>query len=232
MRNYNIYKCQLGSDSMQTNEFVKIKYEGKIKESGQQFDKGDDLCVVMGAGHVLKGLEAGLKGMQPGEKKTVEVTPDQGFGQRNPDLIKLVPLSEFRKHDTKPHPGMIVNADNKQGRVLSVNSGRVKVDFNHPLAGKVLEYQVELKSKIEKPEEKVTGLIGFYTKIKPDQLTVNIGDMIEIISPPLIHPVMKKKIADDIRNFIEKKSVKFSEIFEVPKVEAKPSEQKTEEKKE
>jgi len=206
---------------MKANDFVKITYSGKLKETGQEFDKGEDLCVIVGAGHLLKGMDRGLEGMNIGDKKVIEIKPDEGFGGRKPDLIKMVPLAEFKKHDTKPFPGMIVNADNRQGRVLSVTSGRVKVDFNHPLAGKVLEYDVEVKSKVEKDEDKVKGLVGFYTKIKPDQLTVTLGDQTEVIAPPLIHPVMKKKIADDIRKFIAEKPVKFSEIFDVVKEKAK-----------
>jgi FKBP-type peptidyl-prolyl cis-trans isomerase 2 len=202
---------------MKTNDFVRIKYTGKIKESGQMFDNGDDLCVILGAGHVLKGLDEELLGMEVGNKKTIQIQPDKAFGPRNPKLIKLVPLTEFRKHNTNPIPGMVINADNRQGRVLSVNSGRVKVDFNNPLAGKVLEYDIELKSLIDKEDEKIKGLVEFYTKIKPEQLTVNVGEQVEIIAPPIIHPVMKKKISEDIREHIKKTAVKFSEIFEVPK---------------
>jgi FKBP-type peptidyl-prolyl cis-trans isomerase 2 len=211
-------------------DFVKIKYEGKIKETGHTFDKGDDLCIIVGAGHVLKGLDREIAGMKAGEKKTVEIKPEDGLGSRKPEFVKVVPLSEFKKHDTKPMPGMVLKADNREGRVLSVSGGRVKIDFNHPLAGKVLVYDVEVKEKVEKDDDKIKGLIGFYTKVGPEQLTVNISDMVEIIAPPLIHPVMKKKIADDIRKHVANKSVKFSEIFEVPKdkVEAKPEEKKAE----
>ena len=213
-------------------DFVKIKYEGKIKETGQTFDKGDDLCVIVGAGQVLKGLDKELANMKAGEKKTVEIKPKDGLGGRKPEFVKTVPLSEFKKHGTKPVPVMVFKADNSEGRVLSVSGGRVKIDFNHPLAGKVLMYDVEVKAKIENPEDKIKGLIGFYTKISPEQLTVNISDMVEIIAPPLIHPVMKKKIADDVRKYVEKKSVKFSEIFEVPKETVEKKVEEKPEKKE
>lgn len=203
---------------MKANDFVRIKYSGKVKETDQVFDSGDDLCVIVGAGHILKGLDKALEQMNVGEKKVVEIVPEDGFGQRKAELIKLVPLSEFKRHGTKPYPGMVVNADNRQGRVLSVTSGRVKVDFNHPLAGKVLVYEVEIKEKVVKDEDKVKGLVNFYTKIEPDKLSVSISEnQIEITTPPLIHPVMKKKIADDIRKYIRSVPVKFSEIFEAPK---------------
>jgi len=199
---------------MQKNDFVRISYSGKIKETQQEFDSGES-PVVVGAKFVLPGIDEALEQMQVGEKKTVEVAPEKGFGLRDQKFIKLVPVSQFRKNSMDPYPGMIVSADNMYGRVLSVNSGRVRVDFNHPLAGKVLVYDVEIKSKIEDAEEKIKALAEFYTKLPANKIKVEIKDKeAEVTVPPMVSSVYKKKIADDARAFVGIEKTKFSEVYE------------------
>ena len=119
---------------MQTNDFIKVVYLAKIKETGQEFDKTGDKSapVILKPGFIIKGLEEALLEMNVNEKKTVEIPPEKAFGIRDPKLVRLVPLTEFRKHNTKPQPGMFIQADNMRGRVLSVSGGRVRVDFNNP----------------------------------------------------------------------------------------------------
>lgn len=199
---------------MQKNDFVKISYEGKVKESGQLVDKADDIVIIAGANYIINGLDEEIEKMNIGEKKNVEVLPAKAFGERSAENIKLVPLSEFRKHGQNPYPGMAVEADNMRGRVLSVSSGRVKVDFNHPLAGKVLVFDVEVKEKIEKIEDKITGILYFFTRTDMNKIKVKInGKEAEIIVPPTIHPVMKKKVSDDVIKYCGIERVKFVEEF-------------------
>ncbi len=213
---------------MQKNDFIRISYSGKIKETSQEFDKGE-APVVVGAKFVLPGIDEALEQMQIGEKKTVEVAPEKGFGQREQKYIKLVPVSQFRKNNMEPYPGMIVSADNAHGRVLSVNSGRVRVDFNHPLAGKVLVYDVEIKSKIDDSKEKIKSLVEFFAKVPANKISVEIKDKeAEITVPPMVSPVYKKKIADDVRTYVGIEKVKFSEVYEKAD---ESKEEKAEEKK-
>lgn len=203
---------------MNKGDFIRINYSGKVKETGQEFDKAEDVPVVVGEGFVISGIDEVLQKMEVGERRNVEIPPEKGFGKRNLDLIKLIPLSEFKKHNTTPYPGMIINADNMRGRILSVSSGRVKVDFNHPLAGKNLVYDLEIKSKIDDSAEKIKALVEFYTKLQKDKINVSISENeAEVITPPGVSPLYKKKIADDIRKFLGIGKVKFSEIFEKPK---------------
>jgi FKBP-type peptidyl-prolyl cis-trans isomerase 2 len=202
---------------MQTNDFVVINFSGKIKETGLEFDKGENLPVVVGVNYTLKGVDKALLVMQVGEKKTVEVSPEDGFGNREDKLIRLVPLSEFKKHNTDPFPGMVVSADNLRGKVLSVSGGRVQVDFNHPLSGKTLVYDLEVKEKIEGNENKIKALIRIYTNME-EKVNILIKEKeVEVELPPLINSLYKKKIADDIIKFLGFEKVKFVETFEKPK---------------
>jgi FKBP-type peptidyl-prolyl cis-trans isomerase 2 len=206
---------------MQTNDFIYVTYTGKIKENGQEFDKTGDkpAPLIVKSGFLLKGLEEAILGMNVNEKKTVEVTPDKAFGDRNPKMIRLIPISEFRKHNTQPKPGMVFNADNMRGRVLTVSGGRVEVDFNHPLAGKTLIYDVEILEKAEKTEDKIMMIFQMYNIDEKDKIKVMpISDKeIEITIPPLINSLYKKKIASDIMEILKFEKVKFSEVFEKPK---------------
>jgi len=203
---------------MQINDFIRITFSGKLKEGGQVFDEGQKVPVVVGAEYVISGLDKILHDMKVGEKRTVEIFPDGAFGERRTDFIKIIPHAEFVKQGTDPKPGMVVNMDNLRGRILSVSSGRVKVDFNHPLAGKVLVYDVEIISKIEHAEEKIKAIFEFYTKTPADKLKLEVrGKEAELYVAPIIHPVYKKKIADDIIKFTGMEKVKFSEVFEKEK---------------
>lgn len=214
---------------MQKNDFIRLSYSGKIKETSQEFD-GGEVPIVVGAKFVLPGIDEALERMQVGEKKTIEVAPEKAFGQREQKYIRLVPASQFRKNNMDPYPGMVVSADNMHGRVLSVNSGRVRVDFNHPLAGKVLVYDLEIKTKIDDAKEKIKSLVEFYAKVPSSKISVEIKDKnAEITVPPMVSPVYKKKIADDARAFVGIEKTKFSEVYE--KAE-ESKEEKAEEKKE
>ncbi|MEM5778096.1 MAG: peptidylprolyl isomerase [Candidatus Aenigmatarchaeota archaeon] len=202
---------------MQINDFIKLNYSGKLKETGIEFDKGENIPIVVGVNFTLKGIDTALLEMQVGEKKTIELKPEDAFGERDPKLIKLIPLSEFKKHNTNPYPGMFINADNMQGKVLSVSGGRVRVDFNHPLAGKVLIYDLEIKEKIENIEDKIKALVNIYTRIDESKCKPIIKEKeVEIEVPPLINPLFKKKISDDIIKILGFEKVKFVESFEKP----------------
>jgi FKBP-type peptidyl-prolyl cis-trans isomerase 2 len=203
---------------MQTNDFIKINFIGKVKGTGMEFDKGENVPVVVGVNYTLKGIDNVLIEMNVGDKKTVELSPENAFGNRDARLVKLVPLSEFKKHNTNPYPGMILEADNMRGRVFSVSGGRVSVDFNHPLAGKALVYDLEIKEKLENLEDKVKALIEIYTRMDGSKVKTLANEKeIEIEVPPMINSVYKKKIADDVIKFLGFDKVKFVESFEKPK---------------
>ena len=203
---------------MQTNDFIKINYSGKIKETGVEFDKGESVPIIIGVNYTLKGIDGALLEMNIGDKKIIELSPENAFGNREPKLVRLVPLSEFKKHNTNPYPGMIFEADNLRGRVLSVSGGRVSMDFNHPLAGKTLLYDVEIKEKIESIEDKIKAIIKIYTTLDEGKSKVFAKEKeVEIEVPPLINSVYKKKIADDVMKFLGFEKVKFVESFEKPK---------------
>ncbi len=180
-------------------DVVRLHYTGKIKETGEIFDttfeetareagiyseKGiyGPVPIAVGAGHVIKGLDEQLEGLEVGKKYEIPVPPEKGFGKRDPKLIKTFTLGQFRRQGLYPFPGMDVEVTTEggkklKGRVLSVSSGRVRVDFNHPFAGKTLLYEVEILEKIDDPIEKVKGLIELrLPRIDLDKVTIEVGE--------------------------------------------------------
>ncbi|MGB9732438.1 MAG: FKBP-type peptidyl-prolyl cis-trans isomerase [Candidatus Micrarchaeia archaeon] len=114
--------------------------------------------VVIGKGSVISGLEKAIRGMAVNETKKIELGPEEAFGERNPDLVRVMSLSDFRSRDINPYPGMQLEIDGYVATVKSVNSGRVLVDLNHPLAGEKLVYEVKVDRLIQGDKEKVEAL--------------------------------------------------------------------------
>lgn len=180
---------------MQKGDFVKVSYVGRL-ESGEIFDLTDaetakkegiynskiaygDLPVIVGAKFLIKGLDDVLLKLDVGEKKDVEITPEDGFGERDSKLVRTVPRKFFRDQNVEPRQGLIVDFGGMKGRIQSASGGRVMVDFNNPLAGHTLKYTMEIREKIEKQDEQVKAVFEFFglksiePKIEDGKLSVN-----------------------------------------------------------
>tara|TARA_B100001059_G_C17790619_1_gene559918 strand:- start:416 stop:853 length:438 start_codon:yes stop_codon:yes gene_type:complete len=135
---------RIGPDKEVTLHFA-IKLEnGDVVDS--TFDKKPATFRV-GDGNLLPGFETSLYGFKAGDKRVVEILPEQGFGQPNPQNLQVMPLSNFA--DMELSPGLLVifnDAANAElpGVVKSVEGEQVTIDFNHPLAGKTLSFEVEI----------------------------------------------------------------------------------------
>ncbi|WPC04412.1 peptidylprolyl isomerase [Pseudomonas benzenivorans] len=101
----------------------------------------------VGDGNLLPGFESALFGFKAGDKRTVQVLPEQGFGQPNPQNVQSMPRSQFQ--DMELSEGLLVifnDAANAElpGVVKAFDEAQVTIDFNHPLAGKTLCFEVEI----------------------------------------------------------------------------------------
>ncbi|MCL5428090.1 MAG: peptidylprolyl isomerase [Candidatus Marsarchaeota archaeon] len=118
--------------------------------------------VVLGRDNTIKGISDTLIGMDAGQAKKFELSPGQAYGERNKDLVRVMPLSDFRKRDMNPSPGMQMDLDGAIATVVSVNSGRVMVDANHPLAGERITCELKVVSRIDDQKEKVKAAFERY----------------------------------------------------------------------
>lgn len=134
----------------QKGDKVKVHYHGKLR-SGETFDSSngrEPLEFTVGSGQVIKGFDEGVTGMQPGEKKTVEIPVEDAYGPKEAERMIEFPKSNL-PDDLTPEPGMQLMMSDGQGQQLPVTITEVKedsivLDANHPLAGQDLIFDIEL----------------------------------------------------------------------------------------
>lgn len=133
---------------------VTVHYTGHFDDGGvfDTTEGREPLTYVEGAHEVVPGFEAAVAGMQPGEKKTVTLAPAQAYGERRADLICSMPTVEIPNYDDLVVGQLIylMNSDGYQrlARVLRVqDDGETVFDFNHPMAGCTLTFDLELVSR-------------------------------------------------------------------------------------
>jgi peptidylprolyl isomerase len=129
---------------------IKVHYTGKL-EDGTVFDSSENrepLEFIVGSGQVIAGFDGAVIDMSIGDKKTVEIAPEQAYGQYMNELVIQVPIDKFSP-DAKPNIGDRYNLQQPEGNtvqvsVVDVKDELVSLDANHPLAGKVLVFDLEL----------------------------------------------------------------------------------------
>jgi FKBP-type peptidyl-prolyl cis-trans isomerase SlpA len=120
----------------------------------------DPVELQMGDGTLQPGLELALYGLKPGDRQTLNLLPEQAYGLRDPALIQHMPLSDFDAGFT-PETGQIIafrlaNGDEAPGSILGIEAGQVEVDFNHPLAGHEITFEVEILDVSGTPDDHPT----------------------------------------------------------------------------
>ncbi|MGF2736554.1 FKBP-type peptidyl-prolyl cis-trans isomerase [Marinobacter sp. DUT-1] len=129
---------------------VKLHFALKIKDGDvvdSTFEK-EPATLEIGDENLPENFEALMMGMKAGDRQTFEVSPEKGFGQHNPNNLQTFKRHEFSA-DMVLEPGVVVSfADARQqelpGVISRVEGDEVEVDFNHPLAGRTLEFEVEI----------------------------------------------------------------------------------------
>ena len=128
---------------------VVVHYTGRF-EDGTVFDTSlaegrEPLNIVLGQGTLINGFEKGLVGLNKGDKKTIEIDPEEGYGEYLDGLVTIIPK------DRAPegvNVGDFLQSTGDKGTinvvVTEINEEGVKVDANHPMAGKKLIFDVEV----------------------------------------------------------------------------------------
>ncbi|MGZ3838461.1 MAG: FKBP-type peptidyl-prolyl cis-trans isomerase [Flavisolibacter sp.] len=137
---------------VQHGDKIKVHYHGKLR-SGETFDSSngrEPLEFTVGSGQVIKGFDEGVKGMEVGEKKTVEIPVGEAYGEKQQEMIIEFPKDQFPP-DMNPEVGMQLMMSNGSGQqfpvtVAEVREDSVVLDANHPLAGQDLIFDLELVS--------------------------------------------------------------------------------------
>ncbi|MGM5481723.1 MAG: FKBP-type peptidyl-prolyl cis-trans isomerase [Nanobdellota archaeon] len=144
---------------VENGNLVKIHYTGSF-EDGSVFDSSegkDPLEVLAGRGMLIKGFDQELVGMKVGDEKEIDITPENGYGDRRDDLIRDIPTSELGD-EIKPEVGMTLGVKAPTGQVFpavitDVKDDKIVLDANHPLAGKNLHFKVKVEETRVPTEE-------------------------------------------------------------------------------
>src|SRR6266540_2100455 len=183
--------------------------------------------VVVGQDRLPKGLDEALLGASVGETKEITIPPAKGAGERDPKLVRLYPMREFLKKDIEPEPGLEVHMDGRHGVVMAVTAGRVRVDFNNPLAGRTLRYKVTVAKRAETPEEKARGVLEMdYGLGDQFKIFAKEGGEADVFVPDVCKTderwfVSKFRVVGDHRELAGISKVRFVEEYE-KKEEKKP----------
>lgn len=135
--------------AIQNGSTVTLDY--KVYVDGQMVDQtspGQPLTFVQGTGQIIPGLESKLEGLEKGDKKEITVSPEEAYGDYSEEKVMHVPRTDLPP-DAEPQVGMELQATSQDGDlyvgvITKVTDDDVDVDFNHPMAGRTLRFEVEV----------------------------------------------------------------------------------------
>ena len=166
--------------------------------------------------------------MDISKPSTVEISPEKGFGQRDPEKIKRVPIKQLYAKEINPIVGARIEFQGKNAIIRSVGAGRVLLDFNPPLSGRTLIYDVTITKKLDTAEQKIGAIVHRRVPVVEEnkfKLTINGLDLTIDLPEETFYvegiQIAKRGIAMDIQKFLpELAETRFVETF---KAEPKPA---------
>src|SRR5919197_2152973 len=223
--------------ALDKGSLVLVDYTAKVKGSNEIFEttseeeakkselydptrKYEPRIVSIGEGWVLKGLDEALANANLGDKLTIEITPDKGFGDRDPSKVRMIPQRKLGEKADNIKVGDVVEMYERPGIVRYVGSGRVQLDFNHRFAGRTLTYDVIILRKLETDDDKIMSLIRRRLSIDKDKIKFKLVDStleIELAEETFLSEglqIIKRAVANDIFKFVSTvKNIEFIESY-------------------
>lgn len=134
--------------AIQKGSSVSINYTLKVDNKVVDSSSGKDpLTYVQGSDQIIPGLEEQLEGLKKGDKKHLTVTPEKGYGVSDPRAVQKIPKKAFQDAD-KMKVGDVVNGkvndQEFQAVISAITNADITIDLNHPLAGKTLNFDIEI----------------------------------------------------------------------------------------
>lgn len=132
---------------VEANRVVRFHYT--LSEAGREVESsrdGEPLAVLFGRGGLIDGVENALSGREAGERFEVEVSPEEGYGPRRPELTQRVPKKHFKGMPLRVGQTVMMQTDHGPRPITILKAGLsvVDVDLNHPMAGKTLRFDIEI----------------------------------------------------------------------------------------
>lgn len=204
--------------AIKNKDFVEIEYTGKIKNDNTVFDTTDEkiakeneihnekmtygpVVICVGENQVLAGLDKAIEGNEVGKDYSIELIAEEAFGKKDAKLIQLIQTSKFLKQNIQVVPGLQVNIDGMMGLVKTVSGGRTLVDFNHPLSGKDLVYDIKLKKLVIEDIDKLKGYLKM--QLGADEIDIKIeNNEAKVQLKQEIPEEAKKKLGEKVKELI------------------------------
>ena len=218
-------------------QLILLDYTAKIKDTGEVFEttieedakknsihepnvKYQPKLVSVGESWVLKGLDDALPETSVGDKKTIEVSSDKGFGARDKGKVRMIPLRKLGEDAEKVSVGDTVEVDNKKGIIRYIGSGRVQIDYNHRYAGKTILYEINVKKSLDADDDMISAILQSRMPVEDDKLVFKKnGDSLDITIPEEIFraeglSVIKHFTQLDLFKFVSSiKKINFIETY-------------------
>ena len=203
---------------------ILVDYTAKVKDTNEVFEttteeeakkhslhdaniKYQPKLVSVGESWVIKGLDDALANANVGDKTTVEVSPDKGFGVRDTGKVRMIPLRKLGEDAEKVSVGDTIELDEKKGIIRFIGSGRVQVDYNHRFAGKTILYDINIVKALESDEDKITGILKRHMPVEDPKIAFKKnGNALDITIPEEMFRVDGLQI---IKHFIQMDIFKF-----------------------
>jgi peptidylprolyl isomerase len=216
---------------------ILLDYTARIKDNGEIFEttieedaKKSNLydptriyeprLISVGEGWVLKGLDEALTSTDVGQKISIEISPDKGFGERDTNKVRMIPQRKLGEKANEIKVGDVVELDDRTGIIRYIGSGRVQIDYNHRLASRVLVYDVNVVKKIESNDDKIKYLLKRRLPLDDEKAKIEYnGDTVAIELSEDISlldglQIIKKAVTADIFKFVDGlNKIKFQEVY-------------------
>lgn len=172
------------------NDFVELNYIGKIKSTNQVFDLTDretakslglyqegfkygPRIICVGQKEILSGIDKAILNKEVPSKFTINLKPEEAFGIKNSKAMKIIPTDILLKQNISPVLGLQITVGGMIAVIKSVSRSRTTLDFNHPLAGKELVYELELKSIVTDNKIQLVNLFENAFHLSQLQYSIN-----------------------------------------------------------
>jgi len=195
----------------------------EVAKANNKFDENviyDPLPVLVGAGRVIPGFDEALQNAEPGKEQDVTIPSEKAFGPRDTERVETIPMREFQKQEVVPYPGLRLQHQGKMATVVSVSAGRVRIDYNNPLAGKSLRYKFTIVEAIDDPAAKVRGFIELaYGQGRAADFKIDAeGNEVDITLPDSCKYdqrwfVAKYRLVSDLRTYAGFRTTRFIEEY-------------------
>ena len=216
---------------------ILLDYTARIKDNGEIFEttieedakksnlydptrKYEPRLISVGESWVLKGLDEALADTNVGDKRSIEISPDKGFGERDTNKVRMIPQRKLGEKANEIKVGDVVELDDRTGVIRYIGSGRVQIDYNHRLASRTLVYDVNVVKKIESNDDKIKYLIKRRLPIddekikfeyKDDETVIELSEDISLLDGLQI---IKKAVTADIFKFVAGlNKITFQEVY-------------------